>query len=64
MSFDGVFTRAVVNELSSLAGGRINKADQPFENEAVNDSHQKNYSSYFPPTPVCPIHLTHLSYQN
>lgn len=36
MSFDGLFTRAMVSELSSqLKGGRINKIHQPFQNEVV-----------------------------
>ncbi|RSK53151.1 Rqc2 family fibronectin-binding protein [Bacillus canaveralius] len=36
MSFDGLFTRAMKNELvSSLKGGRINKIHQPFKNEIV-----------------------------
>ncbi|WP_079508378.1 Rqc2 family fibronectin-binding protein [Mesobacillus jeotgali] len=36
MSFDGLFTRAITNELSStLKGGRINKIHQPFKNEII-----------------------------
>ncbi|MCM3587127.1 NFACT family protein [Mesobacillus maritimus] len=36
MSFDGLFTRAVTNELSSvLKGGRVNKIHQPFKNEIL-----------------------------
>lgn len=68
MSFDGVFTRAVVNELDqALAGGRINKVDQPFENEAVITirNQRKNYSLLLSAHPqYARIHLTHLSYQN
>lgn len=36
MSFDGLFTRAMTNELSqALKGGRINKIQQPFPNELL-----------------------------
>lgn len=36
MSFDGLFTRAITNELSSLLkGGRINKIHQPYKNEII-----------------------------
>lgn len=36
MSFDGLFTRAITNEISSLLkGGRINKIHQPYKNEII-----------------------------
>ncbi|MDQ0198537.1 Rqc2 family fibronectin-binding protein [Neobacillus ginsengisoli] len=36
MSFDGLFTKAMVDELSrSLKGGRINKVHQPYKNEII-----------------------------
>jgi predicted ribosome quality control (RQC) complex YloA/Tae2 family protein len=36
MSFDGLFTKAMVDELkSSLQGGRINKVHQPYKNEII-----------------------------
>lgn len=36
MSFDGVFTHAMINELrESLLSGRISKIHQPYENEVV-----------------------------
>ncbi len=36
MSFDGLFTRAVTNELTTLLkGGRVNKIHQPFKNEII-----------------------------
>ncbi|WLR53487.1 NFACT RNA binding domain-containing protein [Mesobacillus subterraneus] len=36
MSFDGLFTRAITNELSFLLkGGRINKIHQPYKNEMI-----------------------------
>lgn len=36
MSFDGVFTHAMVNELNNIiVGGRISKIQQPFKNELV-----------------------------
>jgi len=47
MSFDGLFTKAMVDELSrALKGGRINKVHQPFKNEVIltiraNGSNQK-----------------------
>ncbi|WP_053362108.1 NFACT RNA binding domain-containing protein [Bacillus sp. FJAT-27251] len=36
MSYDGLFTRAVANELAALLkGGRINKIHQPYKNEVL-----------------------------
>ncbi|GHH96500.1 Rqc2 family fibronectin-binding protein [Neobacillus kokaensis] len=36
MSFDGLFTKAMVQELSrQLKGGRINKVHQPYKNEVI-----------------------------
>ena len=36
MSFDGLFTKAMVDELvRSLKGGRINKVHQPYKNEVI-----------------------------
>ena len=36
MSFDGLFTKAMVQELSGLLkGGRINKVHQPYKNEVI-----------------------------
>lgn len=36
MSFDGLFTKAMVTELSDLLkGGRINKVHQPYKNEVI-----------------------------
>lgn len=36
MSFDGLFTKAMVDELSRLLkGGRINKVHQPYKNEVI-----------------------------
>ncbi|MBD7936782.1 NFACT family protein [Cytobacillus sp. Sa5YUA1] len=36
MSFDGLFTKAMVEELqSTLKGGRINKVHQPYKNEMI-----------------------------
>jgi predicted ribosome quality control (RQC) complex YloA/Tae2 family protein len=36
MSFDGLFTKAMVDELArSLKGGRINKVQQPYKNEVI-----------------------------
>ena len=36
MSFDGLFTKAMVNELiQPFKGGRITKIHQPFKNEVI-----------------------------
>ena len=36
MSFDGVFTKAMTEEIASLLkGGRINKIHQPYKNELI-----------------------------
>ncbi|HEY4554065.1 MAG TPA: NFACT family protein, partial [Bacillaceae bacterium] len=36
MSFDGIFTRAMTEELSrALLGGRISKIHQPYKNEII-----------------------------
>jgi len=36
MSFDGVFTHLMVQELQNqLTSGRVNKIHQPYENEGV-----------------------------
>ena len=36
MSFDGLFTRAMVKELTNLLkGGRISKVHQPYKNEII-----------------------------
>lgn len=46
MSFDGLFTHAIINELNhQLQNGRINKIQQPYEQEIilVIRSHGKNY---------------------
>lgn len=68
MSFDGVFTHCMVNELNDLLfSGRVSKVQQPYDNEIilVVRSHGKNYklllsahSSY------ARIQLTDIPYQN
>ena len=36
MSFDGIFTNLMVDELNQqLSGGRISKIHQPYENEII-----------------------------
>lgn len=36
MSFDGLFTKAMTEEIASiLKGGRINKVHQPYKNEVI-----------------------------
>ena len=46
MSFDGVFTKAMTEEIASLLkGGRINKIHQPYKNELILHirAERKNY---------------------
>ena len=35
MSFDGLFTRAMVKELTNIKGGKISKIHQPYKNELI-----------------------------
>lgn len=35
MSFDGLFTKAMTEEIVLLKGGRINKVHQPYKNEVI-----------------------------
>lgn len=68
MSFDGVFTRAITHEFSSLLkGGRINKIHQPFKNEIVliiraNGKNHKLLISVHPS--YARAQLTNESYEN
>ena len=49
MSFDGLFTRAMTEELAgTLTGGKITKIQQPYKNELIL------INCYYPPTPAMP----------
>ncbi len=68
MSFDGLFTRAITHEFSSLLkGGRINKIHQPYKNEIVliiraNGKNHKLLLSVHPS--YARAQLTNESYEN
>jgi predicted ribosome quality control (RQC) complex YloA/Tae2 family protein len=68
MSFDGLFTKAMVAELvRSLKGGRINKVHQPYKNEVIltiraNGVNQKLLLSAHPS--YARVQLTNEAYEN
>jgi predicted ribosome quality control (RQC) complex YloA/Tae2 family protein len=68
MSFDGLFTKAMVDELScSLKGGRINKVHQPYKNEVIltiraNGANHKLLLSAHPS--YARVQLTNEAYEN
>jgi predicted ribosome quality control (RQC) complex YloA/Tae2 family protein len=68
MSFDGLFTKAMVDELSrTLKGGRINKVHQPYKNEVIltiraNGVNQKLLFSAHPS--YARVQLTNEAYEN
>jgi predicted ribosome quality control (RQC) complex YloA/Tae2 family protein len=68
MSFDGLFTRAMIHELSqTIKGGRINKIHQPSKNEIIvtiraNGSNHKLLLSVHPS--YARVQLTNESYDN
>jgi predicted ribosome quality control (RQC) complex YloA/Tae2 family protein len=68
MSFDGLFTKAMVDELAqSLKGGRINKVHQPYKNEVIltiraNGVNQKLLFSAHPS--YARVQLTTEAYEN
>jgi predicted ribosome quality control (RQC) complex YloA/Tae2 family protein len=68
MSFDGLFTKAMVDELSrTLKGGRINKVHQPYKNEVIltiraNGVNQKLLFSAHPS--YARVQLTNEGYEN
>jgi predicted ribosome quality control (RQC) complex YloA/Tae2 family protein len=68
MSFDGVFTYAVVTELQqTLAGGRITKIHQPAANELVLQirAYGRNYKLLLSAHPsYARVHLTNETYDN
>lgn len=68
MSFDGVFTHAMVNELTELlANGRVSKIHQPYQNEIIlvmraNGKNQKVLLSAHPS--YARIQVTEIPYEN
>lgn len=68
MSFDGLFTKSMVEELkSSLKGGRINKVHQPYKNEVImtiraNGTNHKLLLSAHPS--YARVQLTNEAYDN
>ncbi|EGP5038056.1 fibronectin/fibrinogen-binding protein [Enterococcus faecium] len=68
MSFDGVFTHAMVNELrETLLSGRISKIHQPYENEIVLviRSRVKNHRLLLSAHPsYARVQITQIDYQN
>ncbi|ROX82909.1 fibronectin/fibrinogen-binding protein [Enterococcus durans] len=68
MSFDGVFTHAMVNELrETLLSGRISKIHQPYENEIilVVRSRGKNHRLLLSAHPsYARVQITQIDYQN
>lgn len=68
MSFDGIFTHVMIQELrEKLTGGRISKIHQPYQNELilVIRSLGKNYKLLLSAHPsYARIHLTDMAYQN
>ena len=68
MSFDGVFTHAMVNELrETLLSSRISKIHQPYENEIVLviRSRGKNHRLLLSAHPsYARVQITQIDYQN
>lgn len=68
MSFDGIFTHLMIEELNQqLKGGRISKVHQPYSNELVLviRSQGKNHKLLLSAHPsYARIQLTNMSYQN
>lgn len=68
MSFDGIFTHLMIQELNQqLKGGRISKVHQPYSNELilVIRSQGKNHKLLLSAHPsYARIQLTNMSYQN
>lgn len=68
MSYDGLFTHAVVHELKKkILGGRVSKVHQPFSNELVLRirSNRKNYQLLLSAHPqYARAHLTNIKFDN
>ena len=57
MSYDGITTRAVVNQLQEfISGGKINKITQPDLNEIILHiyNNKENYKLLVSASPNCP----------
>ncbi|MFB9770475.1 NFACT RNA binding domain-containing protein [Lactiplantibacillus modestisalitolerans] len=68
MSFDGLFTHAMVTELhQKLVGGRISKINQPYQNELILTvrANRKNWPVLLSADPTYPrIQITQVPYVN
>lgn len=68
MSFDGIFTHLMVNELSNtLTNGRLSKVHQPYDNELmlVFRNNSKNHTLLLSANPnYARIQLTNIKYKN
>jgi predicted ribosome quality control (RQC) complex YloA/Tae2 family protein len=68
MSYDGLFTHAVVHELKeNILGGRVTKIHQPFPNELMMRirSNRKNYQLFLSAHPqYARVQLTNLKFEN
>ncbi|GAB7171028.1 hypothetical protein TUA1478L_30230 [Lactiplantibacillus plantarum] len=68
MSFDGLFTHAMVTELrQTLVGGRISKINQPYQNELILTirANRKNHPVLLSADPTYPrIQTTQIPYVN
>ncbi|WP_078547240.1 Rqc2 family fibronectin-binding protein [Litchfieldia alkalitelluris] len=68
MSFDGIFTHAVVDELkTALSSGRISKIHQPYKQELIFQirANGKNHKLFISAHPsYARIHLTNENYEN
>ncbi len=68
MSFDGVFTKAMTEEIASLLkGGRINKIHQPYKNELILHirAEKKNYKLLLSAHPsYARVQITEENYEN
>ena len=68
MSFDGVFTKAMTEEIASLLkGGRINKIHQPYKNELILHirAERKNFKLLLSAHPsYARVQITEENYEN
>ena len=68
MSYDGLFTHAMVNELKeTILGGRVNRIHQPYPNELILRvrANRKNYHLLLSAHPqYARLQLTELPYEN
>lgn len=68
MSFDGLFTHAIVHELNQLlTTGRVTKVSQPYPAELILTirAHRQNYSLLLSANPTYPrVQITEIPYKN